>query len=325
MKLPVVFREYLWLVNTISRHGRITMEKINQLWMEEDISEGKPIPRTTFYRHKDAIQDMFGVYIECDRTNQCNEFYIGNERVLHEDSIQNWMLSTLSVNSLISESLTLQNRILLEKIPSDGNYLKTTIAAMKAGVRVKLVYQRYGSDDARTFTVDPYCIKLFRQRWYVLGHYHRVANEDHSEEEVYLTFSFDRIKELELTNDKFSVIDDFDADTFFSECWGVLVGDNTPVERVVLRAYDYERFYLRDLPMHRSQKEIAQGEGWADFELNLRPTSDFSNHLLSRGAMLKVLEPQWLADEIRDMHRMAADMYDDEAVFTEQTAVPGID
>ena len=82
--------------------------------------------------------------------------------------------------------------------------------------------------------------------------------------------------------------------------------------RIVIRAYGYERFYLRDLPIHSSQREIGQGEDFADFELFLRPTIDFSGHLMSRGNLIKVLTPQWLADEIRDMHREAAMMYEGE-------------
>lgn len=70
-------------------------------------------------------------------------------------------------------------------------------------------------------------------------------------------------------------------------------------------------FHL-DVPVHRSQREIGHGEDFADFELFLRPTVDFCGHILSRGSQLKVLSPKWLADEIYDMHKEAARMYDTE-------------
>jgi len=50
---------------------------------------------------------------------------------------------------------------------------------------------------------------------------------------------------------------------------------------------------------------------YSDFEIVMRPTFDFSSHLLSRGIMLKVIEPQWLADEIYEMHMQAAEMYEE--------------
>lgn len=69
--------------------------------------------------------------------------------------------------------------------------------------------------------------------------------------------------------------------------------------------------YLRDLPLHHTQKELHcdEQQDFADFELNLRPTTDFKGQLLSRGAWLKVLEPQWLADEMRQWHEDAAGIY----------------
>jgi hypothetical protein len=50
----------------------------------------------------------------------------------------------------------------------------------------------------------------------------------------------------------------------------------------------------------------------------MRPTIDFSAHLLSRGCQIKVLSPAWLADEIHDMHLEAAVMYETENLQTEE-------
>lgn len=119
MKTPTLFREYIWLVNTIYRAGKISLADINTRWMRTDMSDGLPLSRTTFNRHKDAIEDIFGIYIDCDRRDGYR-YYIGNEEVLREDTVQNWMLSTLTVNNLVSESMSLQHRIMLENIPSDG-------------------------------------------------------------------------------------------------------------------------------------------------------------------------------------------------------------
>ena len=94
------------------------------------MSGGVEMSRTTFYRHKCAIEDMFGIYIECDRKNG-NKYYIGNEEVLREESVQNWMLSTLSVSNMLGESQSLHQRILLENIPSGDEKLQVVINAMK--------------------------------------------------------------------------------------------------------------------------------------------------------------------------------------------------
>ena len=311
MKTAAKFKEYIWLVDTIHKAGRITFAEIQEKWLRSDMSEGVELARSTFNRHKDAIQDMFGIYIECDRQNGY-KYYIGNDEVLRDDSVQNWILSTLSVNNVISESLSLQNRILLQSVPAEDGYLGMVIDAMKKSVRIAVDYRKYGTDSPNHLNFEPYCLKLFKQRWYILGHFHRDATEEKPEADYFGVFSFDRIINMKLTDVKFRIDPDFDAQVYFNECYGVLVGDDTRPEHIVIRAYGYERYYLRDLPIHKSQLEIGRGENFADFEFYLRPTIDFSGHLLSRGNLIKVLQPQWLADEIHDMHQEAAAMYEAE-------------
>lgn len=82
------------------------------------------------------------------------------------------------------------------------------------------------------------------------------------------------------------------------------------VETVIIRAFGQEANYLRDLPFHHSQKEIATEEGYSDFELTLSPTADFWTPLMSRGAAIKILQPQWLADEIKRLHLEAVKLYE---------------
>ena len=309
MKIPSLFKEYIWLVNTIREANGITFAEINEKWLDTEMSDGVELARSTFARHKDAIEDIFGIYIDCDRQNGY-KYYIGNEEVLSEDSVQNWMLNTLKVNNIISESMSLQNRILLQPVPAEGDYLTKVIEAMKRNFKITIEYKKYGDVQPKNLTFEPYCIKLFKQRWYVLGHFHRDATDEKPESDYFGIFSFDRILSMTLTEEKFQMDPDFNAQAYFEECYGVLVNDATEVERIVIRAYGYERFYLRDLPLHKSQKEIGQGENYTDFEFFMRPTIDLSYHLLSSSDHIKVLEPKWLADEIYDMHLQASLLYE---------------
>ena len=309
MKTPALFKEYIWLVNTIYRAKAISFADINKRWLQTEMSEGVPLARATFNRHKDAIEDMFGIFIDCDRQNGY-KYYIGNVQVLREDTVQNWMLSTLNVSNVLSEGLSLQSRILLEPASSGGEYLQTVMEAMKKGVRIKVSYQRYGADEPKSFDFEPYCIKLFNKRWYILAHFHRDATAEREANDYFGMFSFDRIRSMELTDVKFEIDPDFDAAAYFSNNFGVLVHDDTPMERVVIRAYGQQRFYLRDLPIHQSQRETARGEDCADFELKVRPTADFIHHLLGLGNMVQVLAPQWLADEVRRLHLEASQRYE---------------
>lgn len=311
MRVPALFKEYIWLVNTIRKAGDdgISFAEINEKWLETELSDGVELARSTFNRHKDAIEDIFGLIIDCNRLNGYR-YFISNEEVLGEDSIQNWMLNTLTVNNIIGEALTLQDRILLQPAPVEGDYLKMVIEAMKKSVKLAVDYRKYGDDEPRHLTFEPYCIKLFKQRWYILGHFHRNAIADRPEVDYFGVFSFDRILNMSLTDEKFQMDPSFNAQAYFEECFGVLVNDDTVAQRIVIRVFGDERFYVRDLPIHKSQRVIGQGEDYTDFELFMRPTIDLSTHFVSRSFLIKILEPQWLADEIHHMHWQAVQMYE---------------
>lgn len=307
MTVPSLFKEYVWLVNTIKRARRITFAEIQEKWLDTEMSGGVEFARSTFNRHKDAIQDIFGIYIDCDRKGGY-KYFIGNDHVLREDSVQNWMISTLTVNNIVGESLSVQDRIVLEQIPCD-DFLQVLIDAMKKKVRVAVKYRRYGADNITKVDFEPYCLKLFNQRWYVLAHFHRDATKEKTERDYFGVYSFDRIQDVTLTDVRFEVREDFDAQKFFGECFGVVVGDGTLAERIVLRAYGQQRYYLHDLPLHHSQKAIGQGDDYTDFEYYIRPTYDFCGHILGYADAVKVISPQSLADRITQMAIDTLKMY----------------
>ena len=299
MTTPALFNEYIWLVKTIHEAGGITLAEINELWKQTGLSGGSAMSRTTFYRHKYAIEDIFGIIIDCDKRNG-NRYFIGNAGVLSGNSIQNWILTTISVSNVVSESKSLYNRILLEKIPSGDEALQLIIKAMQEGRKLCITYRRYSAPESKDFTVEPYCVKLFRQRWYVLG---RLLNGFLS------TFSLDRMEGVRLLDEKFRMPDDFDAESYFKDSYGIVTADNLAAERIVLRAYGKERFYLRDLPLHASQRELATAEEHTDYELHLKPTDDFKAKLMSRGQWLEVLEPQSLVEEMIEWYKKGLERY----------------
>ena len=603
MKASFLFKQYVWLVDTIQRCKRITLADLNERWLRTELSEGRPLSRTTFNRHRNEVEEIFGITIGCDADNR---YYIVNSNLLRTDTVQQWMLSTLTVSNIVGEARNLHDRILLESIPTEGELLRQIVEAMQRGVLIDITYRRYGSTADASWTIAPYCIKLFRRRWYLVGNirstgsqpvthggtgtlpvtithwgtgtlpvsathrgtgtlhvsitqgdtstppvtpeikdwhrrFHSVPhrenkalqsitfrlydslpkevieeiklkldiNEDDDSydsiqyqrlrqkiseyedagygqcflrderiaaimqdtlkhfdgeryqlicwcimpnhvhvlievnegwslsrimhgwrsytakeanrilgrtgkfwmEEYYdryirddnhlqktinyilnnpanagldewpwvgergtgfqpvlqasglcpgstgfqpvlqasglyprstgsqpvlqasglypggaglqpaeqarglyprdgqasglypITLSFDRITSLVLTDEPFAVDPDFDAEAFFSEYFGVMTDDRIPLQRIVLRAFGNERYALRDLPLHPSQQLVEDKGEYVDFELFLRPTSDFLAHILSRGRWVKVISPESIAQRISDMHR----------------------
>lgn len=303
-----IFKEYIWLVQTIHRHKNISLGEINELWRKTDMSGGLEYSRTTFNRHKAAIEDIFGIFIECKRKNGY-KYFIGNSNVLEEDSVQNWMLSTLSVNNIISSGLSVQDRIQIESIPN-VMYLQEMVDAMKKSCKVKAEYRRFGAEDSKTHIFCPYALKAYEKRWYVLAFFEARRKENGEIRDAHFAvFSLDRFEKLVVMDEKFQMDRRFKMYEFYRDNYGIVPGEKTPTETVVLRAYGREAYSLRSLPLHHSQQEKNATSEYSDFELCIKPTLDFAGKILSRGEWIEVVKPEWFRNQIQDMIEKAARRY----------------
>ncbi len=288
MKTSELFKEYIWLLNTIHQAGKISFAEINAKWLRTEMSGGVDISRTTFNRHKDVIEDIFGIIIECDKKDGF-KYFITNKFVLREDTIQNWMLSSMTVHTAVQESVSLQKRILLENIPSGYKYLQSILEAMKINHCISFSYQKYNDAETKIYPeIEPYCLKLYKQRWYILT---KVKKQ-------FRIFSLDRIKSLEISAQSFQLDKDFDAEEYFHDYFGVFRDETIPPLKVVIRASKAERPYLRDLPLHHSQKEVVTNEEYSDFSYFISPTDDFIGEILRKKDRLYVISPTDLRNKV---------------------------
>lgn len=292
-----LFDKYIWLVDTIYRAGKITLEEINKRWMRSQLSEGTSLPHRTFHNWRNAIEQVFDINIECDR-KAGYYYYIENADDMEKGGIRSWLLNTFAVNNLINESHHLKRRILFEEIPSGKRYLTPVIEAMRDGLEIELVHQSYWYDKPSVYTVQPYCIKVFRQRWYVIG-FCKERNDMR-------TFSLDRIQQLTTLDNHFTYPKNFDPDTYFADYFGIITDDEIDVEPVRIKVFGKQRLYVRALPLHHSQKEAEITDTYSVFEYHIKPTLDFEQEILSRGTDMEVLAPLWLRENIAEtIHKMS--------------------
>lgn len=302
MKAYNRLRQYVWLLDIISQKEKITLEEINKQWVKTEMSDGIEMTRHTFLRYKNTIADSFGIDIECDR--RTNEYFICNPHSLRDNSIQRWMLSALTVSNIVSESLSLQDRILLENIPIEGKLLSLIIEAMKQKRRISFQYQKYKDDVPTERLIIPCCIKLFRQRWYVIEY------NPLNPKVPFKAFAFDRISKPCITDIPLELPKDFNAEEIFRDSFGIFISNENKPQQIVIRAYGNEQKYIRDLPLHNSQEVIHEGEEYTDYKYFVSPTIDFINELLSRGNRIEVLKPGSLREKLRDEHLKAAKRYE---------------
>ena len=215
-------------METIHRAGKITFEEINARWLRSELSGGETLSLRTFHHHRDAIEELFDINIECiKRGGYC--YYIEDTEELEKGCVRKWLLNSFAVDNLIVESRKLKSRILLEEVPSGKRYLIPLIEAMRDGMIVEVDYQSFRQQVPANFEIEPYCLKLFRQRWYVVArspHYNRV-----------MIYSLDRILDLEVSEKTFYYPEEFNPQSYFDACFGIVADDDIGIETVQLKVY----------------------------------------------------------------------------------------
>ena len=295
-----LINKYVWLVETLYRAKKITLKEINRRWLETDLSEGLEIPRRTFHSWKNAVEEMFGLVILCDKSDG-DRYYIENREVLEDDGLQRWLLNTMSASNTLLDNKSLSDRILLESIPSGQTFLEDVLKTMKQGKLLEITYKSYWREHESTFRVAPYCVKLFRQRWYLVGN---SVNEGKIR-----IYSLDRFLEAKLTDEPFDYPKDFSPEVYFEGCFGIIREENCPLETVKLKVSPNQANYLRSLPLHHTQKELVQTADYSIFSVEVRPTFDFRQELLWNGDAIQVLEPLWLRQEMAKTVQRMRDNY----------------
>ncbi len=242
------------------------------------------------------MEEIFDVNIECNKST--NKYYIENAEDLNSNSIRAWLLSTFTVSNLIQESAGIKERVLLENVPSGQKFLNTVLESIKENVQLQVEYKSYHEENSTTFILSPYFIKLFKQRWYLIGRSDKIR-----------IYALDRIMSIEKTDEHFSLPDNFNAENYFHDCYGIVNDENLKPEIIRLKVSAKQSNYLRDLPLHHSQKETERNEEFSVYEYWLKPTYDLIQEIMKYGSQIEVLSPVDFRNELSSMIEEALDAY----------------
>ena len=280
------YYKYIWLLDTLLNSSPLTFEEINMLWEDCPASDG-PIPPRTFHEHRKGIKEMFGG--ECLLRQESGG--LGREQT-----------SPMVTAELQHPSGLCDLQRDEGQNPFGGDSLGTTfldkiIKAMQQNVELSVDYQRYeselGEEHLQTFHFQPYALKVFNKRWYLLGYL--------KERSGLRTIALNRILHLEVTTTSFTLPENFDACKHFANVVGIYVNKDLPVTKVNIRAYGIQADYLRSTPLHKSQSEGRSKHGeFAEFTYRLRVTPELESQLLAMGDKVEVLEPVELREEIKE-------------------------
>jgi hypothetical protein len=288
------YYRYIWLLDTLLTNEPLPYDIISILWERCPAFDG-PLPLRTFHEHRKGIKEMFGVDIECDRSKG-NVYYVKNPEVLDKNNLAKWLLRKYSIPQDFATFNGMKDRILLEEIPLGHSFLDGIIEAMQQNVELQIDYQRYMNEQEehlQTFHIQPYALKVFNRRWYLLGYL--------KEREALRTIALDRILNMEVLKTSFELPADFDARKYFADVVGIYVHKDNPVTKIKIRAYGVQADYLRSTPLHKSQAEVQSKHGeFAEFTYRLCETPELVNQLLAMGDKVEILEPDTLREKIKE-------------------------
>ena len=294
------FKSYVWLLETLQSRGALTLKEIKDLWKQSSVNEeGKELATRTFSNHISAIADVFGIDIVCDR--RYNTYYIENLVDVGGNSIREWMMDALCLNSLLNECVSLRDRVIFENVPSGRKFLATIIQAIRDNKKLEICYKSFRQVETVSMIVEPYFLKEFKRRWYLYA----CKNGD----EVPHMFALDRIVNVEVLTDTFAVPKELDADDYFGGIYGVRVYPNMKKERVILKVSSLQSQYFRTLPLHKSQKEVETQDDHSIFSYYVTPDYDLRQDILSFGTEVEVLEPKNLRKGMREMIKNLNEKY----------------
>ena len=286
--------KYVWVIETILQAGKISFEELNRKWLRNtEISRGMEIPKRTFDHWKMAIADIWGLYIENEGKGEYR-YFIMNEKEIRKNGLRSWLYNAFSVSNALVSSQSIKDRILLEYVPSGQCYLQSIIEAMKENRVLNITYHDYNKNEENCFDVHPYCVKLFRQRWYLVD---RRTNTYYYNKEPFV-YMLDCIKDLQAKDETFEMPKNWSAEDFFDGCFGIGADQRIDKQLVKLKVSAGCANNIRDLPMHESQKQVECNEEYSVFSYYLRPEFVFQQELFWNGEDMEVLEPVWLRKEI---------------------------
>lgn len=246
------------------------------------------ISKRTFQRDVEDILSLFNIEIIYDFSQKV--YYINND---DEPEINERILEAFDTFNALQLTDRLSDYLHFEKRKPQGTeHLNGILYAIKNKLQIKFTYQKYWEVEISQRIIEPYMLKEFKNRWYVLG--------NNLKDNTIKSFALDRISNLEITGKKFKYPDDFNVVNRFRYSFGIMAPNDEQPQEVILSFDPFQGKYIKSLPLHESQQILIDNEDELRVKLTLFVTHDFFMELLSYGENLKVIAPKSLIKDIKN-------------------------
>jgi predicted DNA-binding transcriptional regulator YafY len=254
--------------------------------------------KRTLQRDIKEIRNVFGIDIEYSKSQKG---YIISQNENENMNFQRMMEAFDMFNSLnLAQDLT--PFIHLEKRrPQGTENLYGLLHAIKNRLQIKFNYQKFWEEELSQRFVEPYALKEFKNRWYIMA-------KDSKDNNI-KSFALDRLTNLEITNQTYQYPDNYSIEQSYRYCFGIISPNDEEPQDIILSFDPFQGKYIKTLPLHDTQQVLVDNDEEMKIKLKLCLTHDLVMELLSFGDNMKVIEPKSLADQIKQAHEKAYRQY----------------
>jgi predicted DNA-binding transcriptional regulator YafY len=254
--------------------------------------------KRTLQRDLKEIRNVFGIDIEYSKTNK--GYYISQSET--ENMNFQRMIEAFDMFNSLNLAQDLTPFIHLEKRrPQGTENLYGLLHAIKNKLKIKFTYQKFWEEEVSKRLVEPYALKEFKNRWYILA-------KDSKDNNI-KSFALDRLTNLEITTQHYQYPDNYSIEQNYRYCFGIISPNGSDPQDIILSFDPFQGKYIKTLPLHETQEVLLDNDQETRIKLKLCLTHDLFMELLSFGDNMKVIEPKKLSDEIKEAHKKAYKQY----------------
>ncbi len=289
---------YFIIIKKLRKYAATFKEIMNELELESEIqSYNFRVSKRTFQRDLEDIRFIFNIDIQYDFSR--GVYFIDSE---DQSEVQERIFEAFDTFNALNLSDRLSQNIHFEKRKPQGTEnLYGLLHAIKHKVQITFTYQKYWDNQTTNRRVEPYALKEFKYRWYIL------AND--LKDNTIKSFALDRLKYLEITKTKFTSFKHFNVNDYYKYCFGIVSADGEKPQEIVLSFEHLKGKYIKSLPLHESQTIIVDNDKELRIKLFMVIKYDFVIEILSHGKRVKVIKPASLIDELKSTYQSAIDQY----------------
>ena len=277
----------LYIVELLSRGKPLSLKEINEHWQYSSLYDDEIIAKT-FGRYKEYISDVFAIDIEYDM--RAKKYYIANFDYIKNNSLYKYLLSAFHVQGLMELAMKHREQLVLEAASSGVEYLHTILEAIDRKVSIEFDYHSFNRQTVTHHECIPCFLKTWEQRWYLVAEPLNRKNPT--------VYALERSSNLRLTEQGLEPSSHIAPQSYFEGCYGVNHEDCAPM-LITIKVYGAQVDYIKARPIHSSQEEVEQGDGWSLFSYWLRPSYNFYQALLWHREKLEVIGPESVREEMK--------------------------